>query len=187
MNGLATATDITGWVGDDSGVPVSDVAIVAYDQRFSYAVARTCLGAYSFSDLPDNWYRVRLVPIEDQPGQNIGFRAPWMSVPVPCGIEMKRGSRIRHVSLLGAQITGRLVDAEGSPVVNASVKAVLPDSMRTQAREAVTDEQGAFTVFGLPPEAGDDTEWITSRGSGVPSSKYGAGVRRSGCRYRCSS
>ena len=30
--------------------------------------------------------------------------------------------------------------------------------LRTQT-EAVTDEQGAFTVFGLPPEAGDDTEW----------------------------
>ena len=143
-------------------MPVSDVAIVAYDQRFSYAVARTdASGAYSFSDLPDNWYRVRLVPIEDQ---------PWSEYWVPGTLDVCAGTvwhrdekevRVSDMYLsLGAQITGRLVDAEGSPVVNASVKAVLPsDSMRTQAREAVTDEQGAFTVFGLPPEAGDDTEW----------------------------
>ena len=68
LNGLATATDISGWVGDESGMPVSDVAVVAYDQRFSYAVAVTDgTGAFSLSGLPDNWYRVRLVPLDDQP------------------------------------------------------------------------------------------------------------------------
>ena len=130
MNGLATATDITGWVGDDSGVPVSDVAIVAYDQRFSYAVARTdASGAYSFSDLPDNWYRVRLVPIEDQPWSEY-----WVpgTLDVCAGTVWHRDMKKRFMAILnmylslGAQITGQLVDAEGSPVVNASVRAVLP-------------------------------------------------------------
>ena len=62
---VAFAGTLSGAVTDMSGAPVVDARVFAYDTRFTYGATRTDGSGRFVLGLPDEGYRVRVVPAQD--------------------------------------------------------------------------------------------------------------------------
>jgi hypothetical protein len=148
----ALGAELEGEVRDTSGASLSGVRVVAYDERLNYAVATTTSsGRYSLT-VPAGRYRLRAVPDDDSPAIQRFWPEAWSF----CDGEIltltvdERREGISFTLLEGGVIRGALVDAEGAPVVGATVRCVGDDARSAYtSREAVSDGGGEFMLQGL--------------------------------------
>ena len=148
----ALGAELEGEVRDTSGAPLSGVRVVAYDERLNYAVATTTSsGRYSLT-VPAGRYRLRAVPEDDSPAIQRFWPEAWSF----CDGEIltltddERREGISFTLLEGGVIRGALVDADGAPVVGATVRCVGDDARAAYtSREAVSDGGGEFMLQGL--------------------------------------
>jgi hypothetical protein len=159
--GLALAGDISGVVTDGDGRFVVGASVIVYDQRLNYAIAEsTIFGRFSFQGLPDNPYRLRVIPGDDR---NLVEQWVGGDLDLCAGLTHDLGdvSGLSVVLESGGIISGTLLDAAGEPVVGAVVKSRsgLPNPV-TLPRTAITDETGAFRMLGMPPEGGTSGTYL---------------------------
>ena len=148
----ALGAELEGEVRDTSGAPLSGVRVVAYDERLNYAVATTTSsGRYSLT-LPAGRYRLRAVPDDDSPAIQRFWPEAWSFCDgeiLPLTADERREG-ISFTLPEGGVIRGALVDADGSPVVGATVRCVGDDARAAYtSREAVSDWGGEFMLQGL--------------------------------------
>lgn len=149
---VALGAELEGEVRDPSGAPLAGVRVVAYDERLNYAVATTTSsGRYSLT-LPAGRYRLRAVPDDDSPAIQRFWPEAWSFCDgeiLPLTADERREG-ISFTLPEGGVIRGALVDADGSPVVGATVRCVGDDARSAYtSREAVSDAAGAFLLQGL--------------------------------------
>jgi len=151
---LAWAGTLEGTVTADGGGPVPNATVVAYDQRLNYAWVNTDAGgAYRFESLPENPYRVRVIP---PPTRNLMEVWAGGTLQVCDGTVFEVGEGTAPVVDFtleeGGVLRGALRDSDGTPVVGALVSAHPYDTQQTYLRADVTDEDGVFVVRGLVPD-----------------------------------
>ncbi len=146
------------------GEPVDGVVMVAWDLHLNYQYDFTDeTGTYEIDDLaagqwriqaltPDSMNRVsRFYP--DERGYCDGSLLTLAEGEALTGIDM--------ALVVGGTLTGRLLDSAGAPVVGAEVVATgIDDAVDGLDRDAVTDEDGAFTLTGLDADDGSSSAWI---------------------------
>ncbi len=111
-------------------------------------------GAFNLADLSPGRYALSVSGLREH---NLHFPAGTQAVYVD------EGERVEGVELEveeGGQITGRVSSRRGAPIAGASVE-LTPTRFSTQAMEtlmlardarAETDDEGVYTIAGLPPE-----------------------------------
>jgi len=157
---LALAGDLTGRVLDETGQPLDDATVVAYDQRFAYALATTGSdGAFAITGLPPNPYRVRILPPREI---NLVERYLPDAFDICDGevFELKRKNVVAlgdQALRAGGQISGWLVDSTGQPVADALLTSrPTATSDASQPRYANTDTLGRWVLNGLSLDSGSD-------------------------------
>ena len=173
----AFAGTLSGAVTDMSGAPVVDARVFAYDTRFTYGATRTDGSGRFVLGLPDEGYRVRVVPAQDS---TLAERW-WPEGYVPCEAERidlvdDGTAEIEVVLEPGAVLSGRLVDTLGGGVPGCQVTA---DALTTDAitvdRSTLTDADGFFELRGLPPVDGSGASFrLRAEGVDLPDQWLGA-------------
>jgi protocatechuate 3,4-dioxygenase beta subunit len=163
---LTPGTTVSGRVVDANGAGVSG-ALVAWANT-DMSLDETSFRVFSpFSDYGrmsekqtdgQGRYRMGVPPgsgcvIAEKPGLRVGAK---------CHVDVQIGHETSGVDIVlrdGLRITGRVVDASGSPIAGADVLATTPDtahdpSMRRAYRYRVkSGADGRFVMNGLPPQA----------------------------------
>ncbi|MCB9759221.1 MAG: carboxypeptidase regulatory-like domain-containing protein [Alphaproteobacteria bacterium] len=154
----AHAGTLEGVVQDTAGEPVAGIYVIAYDTRLNYASAvSTTAGRFSIVGLPGGIYRLRaLAPADvDHPqrfwpdswGYCDGEPIPLAEADTVDGLDFALGP--------GASVSGVLTDVDGGPIPGAVLTARGVDPrVANIAREALSGEDGAFTLLGLDADAG---------------------------------
>jgi hypothetical protein len=157
---VAGAGDLSGRIVDAAGAPVPGATVVAYDQRFSYALTTTGPdGTYAIDGLPKNPYRVRVIPPSDL---NLVERYLPDAFNICDGdqVSVKRNSQADFgdtVLEAGGEISGVLVDGSGAPVVDALVGSnATATADASQSRYAYSNTGGQWTLRGLALDSGSD-------------------------------
>jgi hypothetical protein len=150
---VAGAGDLSGRVVDAGGTPVSDATVVAYDQRFAYALTNTETdGTFSLNGLPKNPYRVRVLPPREV---NLVERYLPDAFDICEGqvFDVKRNSSAALGDALletGGEISGTLLDTSGAPVADALISSdATGTGDASQSRYANSDIDGRWTLRGL--------------------------------------
>lgn len=154
----ATA-EIRGQVVSDTGVPVPDVSVQIYPVRkpgtplpeslreFPYFVATDRTGSFEFTELPAGDFDV------------VGSRTGYLYTR-PTRVSVRDGQSLAVALRLGrgGAITGRVFDEFGQPAAQVQVQAARlmyeldgDRYMNPVGRIDVTDDLGAFRVYGLEP------------------------------------
>lgn len=179
---LSGAGELHGQVVDAADLPVSGVVVLAYNQRFGYSyVYSEADGSFAFTDLPPNWYRLRVLPLENQV-----WAEQWSQDTLSvCEAEQWQvgADTVAHSAFTlreGARISGVLTDTEGTPVAGAMVTAVWADgSQRSQSRMAVSDGTGVFQIVGIADEGdGLANWWLEVESTSQPTQFYGSSYDR---------
>jgi protocatechuate 3,4-dioxygenase beta subunit len=141
-------------VVDEQGLPVSDVKILVQNPgnkegQIENVDFQTCPitnredGSWSCSYIPrDYTNEIRFIL------QKPGYATTFPVVPV-ARVDLKN---LVLVIGRGFAITGQVTDAQGQPVADAIIKTL--DGEHNKRRSAKTDEQGYFTLIGVPGETG---------------------------------
>ena len=152
----ALGAELEGEVRDVGGAPLAGVRVVAYDERLNYAVATTTSsGRYSLT-VPAGRYRLRAVPEDDSPAIQRFWPEAWSFCDgeILSLTEDERREGISFILLEGGAIRGALVDADGAPVVGATVRCVGDDARSAYtSREALSDAAGEFWLRGLDADS----------------------------------
>lgn len=168
--GLALGQQPSGVVTDASGERVPQVQVIAYDQRFNWEWVMTDAdGHFAFDDLPANPYRFRLV---GPPSDNLVEQ--WAhDTLMPCEAEVWEGGSLSFSMSEGGVLTGVLP----SPGLRVTALPAVPGP-NLQARTALTDADGAFTLRGLAPYEGAAGTWaIRVQADGVATQFVGGAFR----------
>lgn len=177
--GAAGAATLSGSVVGEDGTPLGGVTVVAYDARLNYATATTnTSGAWTMRSLPAGRYRVRALPDDDLPYVDRFAPSTWDfcagDVWELGEDDVANGADV--VLPLGAELSGRIVGADGAPRAGAQVLAYGASS-RTElvGRLAFTDADGFFAVQGLDSDAGAPEPYrVQVVDDGVPDQFLGA-------------
>lgn len=177
--GAAGAATLSGSVEGEDGTPLGGVTVVAYDTRLNYATATTnTSGAWTMRNVPAGRYRVRALP--DDTSTYVDRFAPstwdFCAGDVWEVAEADVADGVDLVLPLGAELSGRVVGADGLPREGAQVLAY-GASPRTEliGRIAYTDADGFFTVTGLDSDAGAAEPYrVQVVDGGVPDQFLGA-------------
>lgn len=159
MAQVATASVAGTVVGDPSDEPIADATVTLYAPMLPGGQSSTQTdrtGAFSFKDLVGGGYRIGVskqgfVPVQE--GQR-HYRSAGRLFPLRDGERRDVHLRLPRLGV----ITGRIVDERGSPLVNASVRA-LEISMSAGYRrilskaEARTDDRGIYRLHSLWPDS----------------------------------
>jgi hypothetical protein len=146
-------------VVDDASQAVRNATVLALNQgqssRIAYDNSAARTGKYVVSNLDPGVYRIAAFA----PGfiQEFDFNAPASSQPL-----YRSGDSVTLRLTRGGVVTGRVADADGSPVVGARVTAVrVRDLLGRPAqdnafeafrpRERRTDDRGVYRLYGLTP------------------------------------
>jgi len=156
------AATIQGTVTDGAGAPLQGATVYAYDLRLGYEKDATdSSGAYLISGLEDGLYRLRVVPAASHTQVSRTWPEAWSY----CEGELLQldDAGLVDVDLSlpeGASLVGNLLDDAGDPVAGALVTASGADDRTAGlARQALTDEQGVFTIPGLDAPDGSAGLW----------------------------
>jgi hypothetical protein len=112
-------------------------------------------GAFSFDNLPAGDFTIRATKPAYLPGA-YGARRPWRT-GTQLTIAQGQSADVRLRLARGAVIAGTIRDARGNVATGVTVEVVpvprvrLPVQQNVVSQSAVTDDQGAYRVFGLPP------------------------------------
>lgn len=66
---------------------------------------------------------------------------------------VNKGDTIEHIDfamIRGAVITGKVIDAEGRPIVEEWVSVFTPDNRAVNLNNSMTDDRGVYRIYGLP-------------------------------------
>ena len=155
-----------------TGEAVSGATITVYDSRLAFANATTTNdGDWSLSGLPTGRYRVRVSPSDGHAQRYFPDAWSYCDGEVVVLGEDDVVDDIEHALRVGATVSGRLVDADGEPMVDVDVEAEGLDTRVEGLRyEVATDDEGRFTLTGLDADdAGAPTSyWLLFSGDGVP-------------------
>lgn len=157
---LAGAVDLSGVVTDAQGAPAEGIYVVPYDQRLVYPVVveTDAQGRWEIDDLPEGPWRLRFVP-----SSSVNLAEEWLEggLSVCASQVLDADSHDLGVDLEpGASIQGHLMDTDDMAVVDAVIVARSASGQAiADARYATTDEDGAFSLVGLPPELGATGAW----------------------------
>lgn len=161
--GAAAAGSLSGTVRDEGGEPIPDVTVVAYDARLAYsAVLSADDGSWTIGGLPAGPYRVRAAPPDASGFVDRFFPDGW-DYCVADRFDVTLGGSIDGVDMvlpLGGELSGRLVDVEGAPIVGATV-VLEGQTARTALGMRVTtsDDDGRFAAVGLDADPGTTEPW----------------------------
>jgi RNA polymerase sigma factor (sigma-70 family) len=149
---LDPAMTVSGLVVDEQGQPVAGVKILVQTpgivrDKMENVDFQTCPvtsredGSWSCGYVPKYYNDIPLML------KKPGYAVTFLGVPVP---------RADLTNLLlvinrGSAITGQVADAQGQPIVNAEIRILNGDPNKRQS--AKTDEQGYFTLAGVPGDA----------------------------------
>ncbi len=147
---------IAGRITSDSGAPIRRAEVRAMSSSGINRLATTDAdGRFDLRDMPAGQYRVTVSKSGFTP-MTYGQRRPFEA---PRPIDLKQGQRVTANMVLprGGAITGRVYDDAGEPLVDVRVLALR--SRMTEGRRRLepvgpadlTDDTGAFRVYGLPP------------------------------------
>lgn len=140
----ANETGLSGTVTDEAGTPVA-ACVSVYDEGYDWVdAACTEDGAWNLPDVPDGTYRVRV----DGQGTHLGEWAHdatdfWDATPVSAP------GTVDVALTLGGVLTGTLTDADGNPVVDASVTASTAE-VEEPVEYASTDADGTWSMVVRP-------------------------------------
>lgn len=159
----ASAASIAGRVLSEDGDPVVGAGVIAYDARLNYGTATTTNdGSWSMTFLPAGRYRIRAMPGAESIYADRFYPSDWdfcsaEAVDVPDGAQLD-GLDITVPE--GGVLSGVLKDLGGNVLSGAAVYAQGLDSRTALGtRDAVTGEDGSFTIVGLDADAGQPTDW----------------------------
>lgn len=179
--GSALAGILSGAVTDSAGDGVADVQVVAYDHRFTYGSTLTDADGRFELDLPDNQYRLRLIPPE-----HANFAEQW----VPDTLEICEATSwalddVEAVQVLreGGVLSGRITDEFGGGLPDLELAARTTAAQpRALSRTGSTDADGFFQIKGLPADNADGTSGsfiLSIDGPDLPAQFFGAGYLQS--------
>jgi len=146
---LEPAAQLAGRVVDEAGSPIENARVIARGSTgpgafggFGSALSGED-GGFTIEDLTPG--KITLI------AQASGYQALERDLGEVAGGEQRRDLRLQLAR--GATLTGRVVGADGLPLVGArvSVQDSAPGVLRFTTRAAPTDADGRFTLEGLPP------------------------------------
>jgi protocatechuate 3,4-dioxygenase beta subunit len=156
---VATASVTGTVVAHPSDEPVADATVTLYATALPGGRRSTqtdSTGAFTFTDLVGGRYRIGaskqgFVPVQEGQRQ---YRSAGRPFPLRDGERRTVHLRLPRLGV----ITGRIVDERGSPMVNASVRALetsmASGSPRIQSKaEARTDDRGMYRLHSLWPDS----------------------------------
>ena len=179
--GVVSAGSVQGTITDADGGPLESAVVVVYDQRFGYAYVETNDdGAYVIEGLPANPYRVRVLSAYEDNAVEAWLPGGLLDVCAAEVVDLGEDDLVMGLDIRmeeGGVITGTLVDSAGQPVAGIDVAARTTAAVQVaDDRYATTDEDGHFTILGLPPDEGaDGTFAIAVDGDGFPGQYLGPG------------
>ncbi len=160
--GAVTDADLTlnsplylaGTVRDEHGLPISGVSIHADTTSPNNSIgarASTTTWSDGAFELVKYSLKARLVEDVDGPKRALTFSHPdYVEVAICDPYSLTPGQRqaLRIVLKTGHRVTGKVLDAEGKPVPNLTIRATAGAMTRRKAVD--TDEHGQFALQGLP-------------------------------------
>ncbi|MET0788389.1 MAG: carboxypeptidase regulatory-like domain-containing protein [Cellulomonas sp.] len=139
---------ISGTVTDDSGAPAEGVSVQVSGPSFTSPVATDAAGAYAVPGLVPGSYTVTFVPPAGSPllGESYDDAVSWNPTRIMVSTADVTGidASLDHA----ATLTGRVVDADGSPIPGVGVQL---QSVAFVYASATTGADGSFTATGLRP------------------------------------
>lgn len=148
---LAKGGRITGTVTDDSGKPLQEIYVVGQSTEAAASLpitARTsATGAFTLDGVPTGRYRIafgdreRKYQLQWYDGKANPDEATEIAVTAP-----KTTSGIKGILRMGGGVAGRVTDETGNALAGVAVQA---RGENFSFGAAVTDETGAYTLFGL--------------------------------------
>ena len=152
---------ISGLVKDERGEAVRRAAVtISGDMRLNRTAMTDEQGHFSLADLPAGRFSVTATK-PGYPQVSHGAKRPFRP---GAGIFLQEGEQVSDISLVlarGGVLTGTVYDEEGAPLPGVPVMAwevrTTLNGERTLAYvgdepvTVVTDDQGIYRVFGLPP------------------------------------
>lgn len=152
---------ISGSVKDERGEPVRRAAVtISGDMRLNRTAMTDEQGHFSLSDLPAGRFSVTATK-PGYPQVSHGAKRPFRP---GAGIFLQEGEQVSDIALMlarGGVLTGTVYDEEGTPMPGVPVMAwevrTALNGERTLGYAGedpvtvITDDQGTYRVFGLPP------------------------------------
>jgi RNA polymerase sigma-70 factor (ECF subfamily) len=143
----------TGVVVNREDEPVGGALVVSLPDTLPGPITATAVvgpGGVGRSARSDEQGRFRVPLPETSPMSTLYIEAPGYAPTVETEVP-QRGADIRIVLDRPALLSGRVLDLEGKPVPGARVRLLyLMDSARVE-RNAVSGEDGAYRIDGVPP------------------------------------
>ena len=133
-------------VTDQTGSPIRGADVTCTAGLSKWIAATDDNGRFDIPDLPAGAYMVRV--------SKAGFVE---AAPPNVVLKDKTTSELKDVRLhRGGVIAGRVMNAQGEPIVDANVAVSLVDPtlgnrMLMASQSTRTDDLGSFRLFGLPP------------------------------------
>jgi len=147
---LAMGAVVSGTVTDQTGNPIADVSVTAYDAAYGWeaSVTTSVEGSYSISGLTEGEYRLRF---DDYEGV---FLPEWFddqpdfdsATPVVV-VEGADANGVDAVLSLAGSISGVVTDPAGDPVPDITVVAY--DQSGDWESSTTTDSSGGYSIGGL--------------------------------------
>ena len=110
-------------------------------------------GRFVFSGLPAGRFYISATKVGNLPAFH-GVRRPSNGPGVPIALALGQHATVTLSMLRGAAIAGAIRDARGQPaplVVVTAIRSALVSPAISNAFRAVTDDTGAYRIWGLPP------------------------------------
>lgn len=162
--GVSAAATLAGTVRSSAtGQGLGGALVVAYDLRLSYQyTVADSSGAWVLDDLPAGAWRLRVLPANTSDAVS----RFWPATRDFCSAELlwleddQTRDGIDFSLEAGATLSGQIVDQLGDPVPDVVITATGADAtVAGSFREALTDDQGRFTLHGLDVVVDDQTDW----------------------------
>lgn len=178
---LALAGELAGRLTSVDGEPIEGATVLATDSRFAYGYATTRNGGdWAISGLPEDHYRIRFLPSNDDPHGDRFYGDAWDACAASRVFVAGTVDDVDAILEVGASVFGRVVDLAGEPIPDMQV-SVYGAEPRTGliSRSDATDENGAFEVVGLDAELTGSAFYIHVQGEGWPRQYLGAAYAES--------
>ncbi|MEZ4360993.1 MAG: carboxypeptidase regulatory-like domain-containing protein [Kofleriaceae bacterium] len=145
--GLQPGTPVSGSVSDDRGKPIEGARVFAEDAS---VLAGAIASEVVLTDRQGRWKMAALVPGTYRFAARGATHAPGASAPVV--IKEAPVADVQITLTAGAQLAGKVVNAQGAPAPRAAIRVVVDEGSWGQgvARQTVADAEGAFSLQGLP-------------------------------------
>jgi len=169
----ASAAEFAGVVVDPDGQPVASAYVLAYNlQGSSISTLTDGEGGYRIPNVPAGGYRLRVVP----PNASRWAESWYPEGFIPCNAEVVQADDevvIDWTLIEGGAFSGRMVDEQGNGRANVQVIARSLSGATLQPRFDSTDQDGFFTILGLPLVALSPEYVLEARAEGLPSQYLG--------------